>query len=298
VPPENISVRHPWFVIPHGMAVQLTQYPLPSEVAAELEEDSKKQYALAAVALLPVPAGKGMNGVYLSAAGEGLARGTFILSGLRKSEAHELAQKLGYTPAQVTRLMSAVKRATATSLVRVTRDGPNVLVQIFRAGRDGGFQVMRSEVGMNGAVKTVQIAYDSLGRLVHYDPKGVRVVSGEELVRAVVHGESDWTQLLNDGWTIEARPGGFLFGGNFLKPVPASVRDVARGLICVSKLGHPAQHRWANFLLHASSIIDLELEEPGELGERLLEQLWDLAAGKEISAEVLEAARRRLETDA
>jgi hypothetical protein len=51
-------------------------------------------------------------------------------------------------------------------------------------------------------------------------------------------------------------------------------------------------------LLHASSIIDLELEEPGELGERLLEQLWDLAAGKEISAEVLEAARRRLETDA
>jgi hypothetical protein len=126
----------------------------------------------------------------------------------------------------------------------------------------------------------------------------VRVVSGEELVRAVVHGESDWTQLLNDGWTIEARPGGFLFGGNFLKPVPASVRDVARGLMCVSKLGHPAQHRWANFLLHASSIIDLELEEPGELGERLLEQLWDLAAGKEISAEVLEAARRRLETDA
>jgi hypothetical protein len=65
---------------------------------------------------------------------------------------------------------SAIGRATSTSSLEVGRYVPNVVVRIARSGADG-YQVIETVVRPDGTKTVVQIAYDSSGRVVHYDPK-------------------------------------------------------------------------------------------------------------------------------
>ena len=94
----------------------------------------------------------------------------FVLTGLTKAEARVAAQGMGLPAAQAAAVNSSIGRATATSVTKVTQNGPDVIVEIFRSG-ENGYQVVESTVRLDGSKAVVQKAYDAAGRLVHFDPK-------------------------------------------------------------------------------------------------------------------------------
>jgi hypothetical protein len=94
----------------------------------------------------------------------------FALPTLGKSGARELAGNMGLPTAQAHAVNRAIGRATSTSGIKVTQNGPDVLVEIFRKG-DDGFQVIESIIRVDGTKTVVQKAYDALGNLVHFHPK-------------------------------------------------------------------------------------------------------------------------------
>lgn len=67
-------------------------------------------------------------------------------------------------------LVARHERMTSASVSKVTQNGSDVIVQIFRRGHKG-YQIMGSTVRINGLKAVVQKAYDSFGKLVHYHPK-------------------------------------------------------------------------------------------------------------------------------
>ena len=72
---------------------------------------------------------------------------------------------------QMTAVSSAIGRATRASTIFLVRDlNGDATVRIVRRGRNG-YQVMESRVSADGTKIVVQMAYDSSGTLVHYDPK-------------------------------------------------------------------------------------------------------------------------------
>jgi hypothetical protein len=74
-------------------------------------------------------------------------------------------------PAQEAAVLRAIARATTSSTIGITQEADGgVVVRISRAGRVG-FQVIESVVTPDGMKTVVQLAYDSVGRLVHHDPK-------------------------------------------------------------------------------------------------------------------------------
>lgn len=114
-----------------------------------------------------VPAASTAKGVPIL----GMAIGRFALRGLvAKAAACEAIASMGLPAVQAAAAKSAVGRATASSTVKVTQDGSDVLVQVFREGANG-FQVMESRIGVLGNKTVVQKAYDATGKLVHFDPK-------------------------------------------------------------------------------------------------------------------------------
>ena len=105
---------------------------------------------------------------YAGQAANALVR--FAFPGVTKAEARVALASYGLPIAQAAAVRTAVVRANGASTVKVTQFGADVLVQIFRPGRNG-FQVMESLVSPNGVKTVVQRAYDAAGRLVHFDPK-------------------------------------------------------------------------------------------------------------------------------
>ena len=101
----------------------------------------------------------------------GMAVGRFALRGLLvKAAAREAVEAMGLPAVQAAAAKSAIARATATSTVKVTQSGSDVLVEIFREGANG-FQVIETRIGVFGNKTVVQKAYDAAGKLVHFDPK-------------------------------------------------------------------------------------------------------------------------------
>lgn len=89
---------------------------------------------------------------------------------LGKFVARRTLRNLGVSDEQFAAANSAIGRATASTDISVDMQDGNVIVRLSRPGADG-FQVIQSVIGPDGAKSVVQLAYDSAGNLVHYDPK-------------------------------------------------------------------------------------------------------------------------------
>jgi len=96
--------------------------------------------------------------------------GNFILSGLSKSEARSFVYGMGLNQIQLTAVNSSIKRITSASVSKITQNGSDVVIQIFRQGHDG-YQVVETTVRINGSKTIIQKAYNSSGKLVHHHPK-------------------------------------------------------------------------------------------------------------------------------
>jgi len=116
--------------------------------------------------------GAGANSIRKSGddLGKAAKGGDFVLPSLNKADARALARGMGLPSAQARAVSSAIGRATSTSGVRVTQNGPDVIVEVFRKG-DDGFQVMESTVRLDGTKSVIQKAFDSAGNLVHVHVK-------------------------------------------------------------------------------------------------------------------------------
>ena len=88
----------------------------------------------------------------------------------QKAEARAVLGALAATEPQRASANRAIGRATTTSTVDISRQGNDIVVRISRPGRDG-YQVIEHVVRPDGSKRVVQYAYDSLGRMVHHDPK-------------------------------------------------------------------------------------------------------------------------------
>ena len=77
---------------------------------------------------------------------------------------------MGLNQTQLSAVNRAIKKMTSTSVSKVTQNGPDVVVQTFRTGRNG-YQVIETTVHINGSKTIIQKAYDLSGKLVHFDPK-------------------------------------------------------------------------------------------------------------------------------
>jgi hypothetical protein len=77
---------------------------------------------------------------------------------------------MGLPGAQQDAVKRAIQRATATSSIKITQYGSDVIVQIIRKGREG-FQIVESVVNISGSKTVIQKAYDAAGNLIHYHPK-------------------------------------------------------------------------------------------------------------------------------
>ncbi len=106
-----------------------------------------------------------------SAVETGLKSGEkFVLEGLTKTSSRQLVSKLGLPKAQENAVLSAVTRATSSSQIKVTQNGSEVIVQIFREGKNG-FQVIESKISISGSKTVIQKGYDAAGKIEHYHPK-------------------------------------------------------------------------------------------------------------------------------
>jgi hypothetical protein len=87
-----------------------------------------------------------------------------------KFAARQTLSGFGLPEEQFAAANSAIARATASTDISVELQGSNVIVRLTRPGFDG-YQVVESIVGPDGSKSVVQLAYNSEGQLVHYDPK-------------------------------------------------------------------------------------------------------------------------------
>lgn len=110
------------------------------------------------------------------------------------------------------------------------------------------------------------------------------------LIRAIVRGERDWTDLSGLGIAILPIEGGFEILNNDQVRGTVDASDVAAGMVQLST--NPSRLRdWASVLLAGSSFVDLDLESHAD-GDALLQTLWDLSFGKPFTAQALALASR------
>ena len=95
----------------------------------------------------------------------------FVLEGMNKTEARSLTNNMGLNPAQLASVKSAINRMVSKEMCKITRNGSDIVVQVFRKGNDG-FQIIEKIVPINGkASDVIQKAYNRSGQLVHYHRK-------------------------------------------------------------------------------------------------------------------------------
>jgi RHS repeat-associated protein len=113
-----------------------------------------------------------VEGSAAGTAGRGLLTGTegVLLSNGTKAAAGEIVDGMA-EGAQKASLKRAIGAAGSQAKVTVQKaaDG-SVRVMINRVGTDGGQTIIKT-VASDGSSKTVQLAVDGAGKLVHYDPK-------------------------------------------------------------------------------------------------------------------------------
>jgi hypothetical protein len=91
---------------------------------------------------------------------------------MTKAEARQIIKTMGLPAAQEQAAHRTIGRATTSDDLEVTRQpSGEVVITRTRPGRDGK-QVFEDTIQSDGSKQVVQKAYDSAGRLVHYDPKG------------------------------------------------------------------------------------------------------------------------------
>jgi hypothetical protein len=112
-----------------------------------------------------------------SAASSGLnAAGGYVASTppegpwMNRSEARNAASQMGLNKAQEGTVKRAIKEATSKNTINISRSGENVIVKVYRPGRNG-YQIIEHNVQPSGIRDVVQKAYDEAGNLVHYHPK-------------------------------------------------------------------------------------------------------------------------------
>ena len=143
---------------------------MPYTLFAKAVLEDKPQFLIASVAA-SAALGYGMTGAGEAPISLGLnieRAGSF---GLSKEAALDLAATFGKTPEQTQKILSAIRRATRSSTIDILKtEGDDVIVNVTRAGKEGE-QVLESRIAPDGTKKVVQKAFDSKGKLVHYDPK-------------------------------------------------------------------------------------------------------------------------------
>lgn len=118
------------------------------------------------------------------------------------------------------------------------------------------------------------------------------MTDGEELhavVLGVVRGQRELTDLDKIGIGMTRRGGALVFGDPKGLVVRVSPVDIARGLVAHA-WDRTALQTWAEFVLAASSYLELNLEEE-PYGSSLLAALWDASDGQPISAAALLIAK-------
>jgi RHS repeat-associated protein len=123
--------------------------------------------------LMRAPAGEAaVGGSAVGTAGRGLLTGTegVLLSNGTKAAAKDIVEGMaeGAQKASLKRALGAAGSQAKITLQKAT-DG-SVRVMINRAGTEGGQTIIKT-VAVDGSSKTVQVAVDGAGKLVHYDPK-------------------------------------------------------------------------------------------------------------------------------
>jgi RHS repeat-associated protein len=113
-----------------------------------------------------------VEGSAAGTAGRGLLTGTegVLLSNGTKAAAKDIVEGMaeGAQKASLKRALGAAG-SQAKITVQKAADG-SVRVMINRAGTEGGQTIVKT-VAVDGSSKTVQLAVDGAGKLVHYDPK-------------------------------------------------------------------------------------------------------------------------------
>lgn len=113
---------------------------------------------------------------------------------------------------------------------------------------------------------------------------------GTNVIRAIVRGERDWTDLTALGIAVLPFEDGFEILNNDLVRGTVSASDVAVGMLRLSTDPIRLRH-WAALLLAGSSFVDLDVEGHAN-GDALLETLWDLSFGAPLTERALTLASR------
>ena len=112
----------------------------------------------------------------------------------------------------------------------------------------------------------------------------------------VVRGQTHWSSLQHLGFNIRREPDRWIMPPVLKELVVPRISDVAAGIL--SLRSNPEELReWASFVLAASSLISLEKMDETNLGKKVLEALWDLSFGKDVSEELVRLAQSAIQTE-
>ena len=118
-----------------------------------------------------------------------------------------------------------------------------------------------------------------------------RTMEAIKQLNSVVRGEAHYSSLHALGINIYMHNGRWFVPSFRIKPIEIEARDVATGLINLHLKPDELQE-WASFILSASSLIVLDKLDETDVGKNLLNALWDLSFGGEISVELIRLAQR------
>jgi hypothetical protein len=112
----------------------------------------------------------------------------------------------------------------------------------------------------------------------------------------VIRGEAHWSSLQQLGFRILREADRWI-----MPPAPEEVAvpetsDLAAGILRFEFQADELRE-WASFVLAASSLINLERIDKTNVGQKLLEALWDLSFGKHATKEVIELARSAVQAE-
>lgn len=111
---------------------------------------------------------------------------------------------------------------------------------------------------------------------------------------AFVRGEQDWRSLERIGVSISFRGNRIAVVGGIVNPVIVTARDVATGWLRL--VDHRDDlRRWAQVLMGAVSIIELDFQDTGE-EDALKDALWQVSFGGAATSAMEHLARRILLT--
>jgi hypothetical protein len=154
-----------------GCIRDAVRYAMHGNAALTLDAVTIATLGRAAILKLGMPAAKSAAPTQIGPIGN---PGAFRFAGARaletRSAARQALAELSATPAQLSGANRAIGRATSSSTIDVGTYGQRIVVRVSRPGHDGR-QVVETVLDRDGAKTVVQMAYDSNGRLVHYDPK-------------------------------------------------------------------------------------------------------------------------------